>query len=430
MRSQPGPEAPRPSYRAVLRSMSHDARLLILAGAFDSIPFGVLAVGVPLYLTSLGYAESAIGLLFTINGGVAVVLTIPFGIVADRFGRKRMAVAGGFVSSIALLLLLGAPNPAFAYLAAACGGVAEALVFSTLQALLADASTEENRTGVFGISFFSGAAATALGGLSASTPEFLRGAGWDPWAAYVPLLVGAGVAVLAGPILILRTALPETRKEGRGRLLPRRSASLISKFLVTNLIIGLGAGLIVPIFSLWFLLKFGQREAFMGPLFAAGAALNAFAFLASPLLARRYGMIRTVFVLSASGTLMLLALATIPSLPLAAALYLARNSAMNMSWPILSSFLMGVVHPEERSSASAVVGVSFRFPFAISTAFGAAMMAQNVDLPLYVTAALYAVGTASILVFFRGMPEPGKSPTFRNVASNGDGGDSGSSNRP
>ena len=49
--------------------------------------------------------------------------------------------------------------------------------------------------------------------------------------------------------------------------------------------------------------------------------------------------------------------ATIPILPLAAVLYLARNSAMNMSWPILSSFLMGVVHPEERSSASAVVGL-------------------------------------------------------------------------
>lgn len=387
--------------------MSRDARRMILAGAIDSLPFGVLAVGVPLYLKFLGYPEAAIGLLFTINGGVAVVLTVPFGIVADRYGRKRMAVVGGLVSSLALLLLLGARDPAFTYLAAACGGVAEALVFSTLQALLADASTPENRTGVFGISFFAAAAATALGGLAASTPEFLRAAGWDAWSSYVPVLTGAGLAVLAGPILILRTTIAETRRAGKGRLLPRRSAGLISKFLVTNLIIGLGAGLIVPIFALWFLLKFGQEEGFMGPLFAVGSALNAVAFLASPMLARRYGMIRTVFTLSAAGTLMLLGLATIPSLPLAAILYLARNSAMNMSWPILSSFLMGVVHPEERSSASAVVGVSFRFPFAISTAFGAAMMAQSVDLPLYVTAALYAIGTASILVFFRGMPEPG-----------------------
>jgi MFS family permease len=390
--------------------MSRNARLLVLVGAIDSLPFGVLAVGLPLYLKFLGYEEGLIGLLFTINGGVAVILTVPFGIVADRYGRKRMAVAGGLASSVSFFLFLGAPDPSIAILAAACGGLAEALVFSTLQALLAESSTSENRTAVFGISFFAGASATALGGLAATTPEFLRTAGWSPWAAYAPLLVGTGLALLAGPILILRTTLPETRTAGRRGLLPRRSASLISKFLVTNLIIGLGAGLIVPIFSLWFFLKFGQTEAFMGPLFATGSALNAVAFLASPLLARRYGMIRTVFALSAGGTLMLFGLALIPSLPLAAVLYLARNSAMNMSWPILSSFLMGTVHPEERSSASAVVGVSFRFPFAISTAFGAAMMAQSVDLPLFVTATVYAIGTASILVFFRGMPEPEARP--------------------
>lgn len=380
---------------------------MILVGAVDSFPFGVLAVGLPLYLKFLGYPEGLIGLLFTINGGVAVVLTVPFGIIADRYGRKRMAVAGGIVTSISILLLLGAPNASIALLAAACGGLGEALAFSTLQALLAEASTEENRTAVFGISFFAGSSGTALGGLASSTPEFLRAVEWSAWAAYAPLFIGTGLLLLAGPILILRTTIPETRRAAGHGLLPRRSASLISKFLVTNLIIGLGAGLIVPIFSLWFFLKFGQTEAFMGPLFATGSALNAFAFLASPLMARRYGMIRTVFALSAAGTLMLLGLAMIPFLPLAAVLYLARNSAMNMSWPILSSFLMGVVHPEERSSASAVVGVSFRFPFAISTAFGAAMMAQSVDLPLYVTAMLYAIGSVSILVFFRGMPEPG-----------------------
>lgn len=119
--------------------MSRNARRLILAGSFFSFPFGTLTVGLPLYLKFLEYPAEVIGLAFAINGGVAVLLTVPFGLIADQYGRKRMGVLGGFVSALAFLLLIGAPIPALVYIAAAVGGVAEALEFSTLQALLAEA---------------------------------------------------------------------------------------------------------------------------------------------------------------------------------------------------------------------------------------------------------------------------------------------------
>jgi len=196
------------------------------------------------------------------------------------------------------------------------------------------------------------------------------------------------------------------RKAAGEGLLPRRSSSIISRFLASNLIIGLGAGLIVPIFSLWFFLKHGQREAFTGPLFALGAGINAFASLAAPVLARRHGLVRTGVALQGTATLLLLGMAGIAWLPAAAVLFLGRNALMNMTWPVMTSFLMGAVHPEERSSASAVVGISFRLPFAVSTTVGAAMMAANPDLPLLITAALYAVGTVAFWVFFRSVSAP------------------------
>lgn len=392
-------------YLSVYRGLSRDTRLLISAGAINSLPFGVLAVALPIYLKLLGYLEPAIGAVFSVNGGVAVLLIVPFGIVADRFGRKRMTILGGLCQATAMFLLLGAANPVILYGSAILSGTAEALFFSTVQALMADSTTTENRTAALGISFFATSAATAMGALASSTPDFLRGAGWALQSAYAPLFVATGLALLASPLLILRVFVQETRKAAGGPLLPRRSGGIIAKMLVTQLVIGLGAGLIVPIFSLWFFLKFGQTESFTGPLFAVGAALNAVAFLAAPVLAKRFGFFRTVFALTACGTVLLLFLAVSPWLALASVFFLARNSAMNMSWPVLSSFLLTVVDPSERSSASAVVGLSFRLPFAVSTAFGAAMMAQNVDFPLYVTTALYAVGAASFFVFFRRVEE-------------------------
>ena len=83
---------------------------------------------------------------------------------------------------------------------------------------------------------------------------------------------------------------------------------------------------------------------------------------------------------------------------------------MNMSSPVSSSFLMGAVEPDERSSASAVVGVSFRLPFAVSTTFGAAMMQSNTDAPLFVTSGLYAIGVSAFYIFFRRVPEKRSGP--------------------
>lgn len=400
-------------YVRVYRTLSRDAKLLIAAGMISSIPFGVVAVALPIYLSFLGYPEVVIGGFFSIVGAVAVVLAIPFGILADRFGRKRMMIVGGVTGGFAFMLLPSAENPVVLYASAITAGLSQALAFSTLQALLADASTEENRTTVFGVSFFLGAAATALASLAASSPDYLRSAGWDVVAAYSPLFLGTAATLIFGAVILLWVRLPERGGSRERSLLPRRSARIISKFFVANIIIGLGAGLIVPIFSLWFFLKFGQTEGFVGPLFAAGNALNAVAFLAAPVLAGRHGLVRTVVALQGTATFLLLGMALTPPatawLMVASALYLGRNATMNMTWPVMTSFLMGTVDPAERSAASAVVGVSFRLPFAVSTAFGGAMMAQDADLPLFVTTSLYAVGTAAFAFFFRHVrvSEPG-----------------------
>ena len=390
-------------YLATYRGLTASAKRLLTATALESLPFGVLAVAVPLYLKLLGHDEVLIGSFLSVLGGTAVLLILPFGILADRLGRKPMAMLGGAFAGLTFLLLPFASDVPLLFLAAVLGGLAEALVFSTLQALLADATTAENRTTVFGISFFLGAAMAGIGGLLSSVPNLLTDRGWAIVPAYTPLfLMTAGVLFLV-PILIAGVTGTAANKGSRPSLLPRRSGGIISKFFVSNIIIGLGAGLTVPILSLWFFLKFGQLEAFTGPLFALGAGINAFASLVSPLLAKRYGLVRTGVVLQAGATVLLFAMAGTVWLPVAAVLFLGRNALMNMTWPVMSSFLMGAVHPDERSSASAVVGLSFRLPFAVSTVFGAAMMAQHADLPLLVTAGLYVIGTAAFWVFFRGV---------------------------
>jgi len=399
-------------YRALYRNLSRDAKRLVLAGGLNSLPFGVNSVALPIYLTRLGYDGIVVGSVFSIQGAVAVLLTIPLGIAADRFGRKRMVILGGVLSALSFFLYPFMTSLAVAYVAAVLAGLAGAFAFAPLQALLTDATKEEVRTVVFGMSFFVQSATTSIGSLASAVPDLLLG--WGIVPAYTPLFVGAGLAMLAAPVLLARTAIPEIRRAARRGILPVRSARMISKYFTSNIIIGLGAGLIIPIFSLWFLLKYGVAESFTGPLFALSNVVNAVAFLVAPILAHSRGLVRTVVTLQGLSTLFLLGLAVIPAtgafLWVASVLFLARNASMNMSSPVSSSFLMGAVEPDERSSASAVVGVSFRLPFAVSTTFGAAMMQANTDAPLFVTSGLYAIGVSAFYVFFRNVPEKRAGP--------------------
>jgi len=384
------------------RTLGRDARLLLAAFAAIGAPIGLLSVAMPVYIQRLGLGPVLAGTVFTTIGLAAVALVIPFGILADRYGRRRLFVVGAFLLIASMAAIAFAETPAVLLAAAALLGVSEALGFSTFNALLAEASDAPRRTTVFGLSFFFNGLAFAAGSLLAIVPDLtLAGGSSDVPGAYRPVfLIAAAVSALgAVAALLVRVGGPRPR-EGKS-LLPRRSAKILGKFFASNFIIGLGAGLIIPLFSLWFFLKFGLAESTTGPLLAISSVMVAVAYLAAPILSRRFGMVRSIVVLQSCATLVLFFIPIVTNIYLVGVLFVVRNLLMNMSWPVASSFLMTVVDESERASASAVTGAAFRLPFAVSTTIGGFLLTVQLDLPFFVTTGLYALGTATFFAFFR-----------------------------
>ncbi len=399
-------------------SLNRNVLLLIAGGAIVNVPIGFIFVAMPVYLERLPTVPTAlVGLFITITGATAVAFVVPIGVLADRFGRRLMLGLGGVLTVAALLLL--SRMDSFEELLAIAGllGLAEAFFFATWNALLADASTPETRNVVFGLSFFATSVSFALGSyLGVFADQAFQG-GASSQAAYQPLFLAMGIAIVAAPLIVPLLRLPARARAAESGLLPRRSMGIIARFFVANILIGFGAGLIIPLFSLWFLLRLEVGESFTGPLFAVSSVVNAFAFLVAPTLAARVGVIRAVVAAQAVATILLFAMPFAASLAavglvLVSALYVARNALMNMAWPVMTAFLMGAVHPDERSAASGVVSASFRLPFAMSASLGSYLMAFDLTLPFYVTTVLYGLGTAAFGLFFRGyeakrVEEPG-----------------------
>jgi predicted MFS family arabinose efflux permease len=180
-------------------------------------------------------------------------------------------------------------------------------------------------------------------------------------------------------------------------------------FAVTRGLIGFGAGFVIPLFSLWFYLRFGVGGQVLGPLFAISNVTLAFSYLISSRLARTVGSVNSLVLCQALAIVMLVAIPESPDYTIVSILYVARNFLMNMSGPIETSFLMGIVKPEERASASAIAGTASNVARAVSPSFGGYFMSSvSLSIPFYITAALYASSTAIFYSIFRNVRVAGE----------------------
>ena len=94
------------AYLNTLRLLSRDGRLLLLSQCLSTGSYlGIYVVLFNLYLARLGYGTEFIGL----TNGIAIFfyafLCIPAGALGRKWGVRRVAILGGVLTGIGLLLL-------------------------------------------------------------------------------------------------------------------------------------------------------------------------------------------------------------------------------------------------------------------------------------------------------------------------------------
>jgi len=406
---------------------------LIYFGAPTNVAGGFFFVVVSAYLPEVGLGPEVVGTILGVSGLMMVLSAIPLGIVSDRRGRKTMLILGSAAFSPVLLVFAFTTNPTVLILMGLVSGVAQAAFLSTWNALIADGTPLEDRTAAFALSFIVG---TTMSGLGFAFPLFfpaLRGwTGLDSEAVHRVFLVAFGLLSVATPIafgFLLRHHVEILRPRAAVRASRERSSPwrlgvlrlkmrelarrldrvlekhrLLLKFSLINGFIGLGAGFIIPLIPTWLFYKFGIQDTYSGPLLAVSNVAMGLAGFASAGLARRYGSVRAAVMTQSLSTGFMVSLAFVPNPVLAGGLYVVRAALMNMSSPILDSYLMSIINPEDRGFASAVNSIIWRLPNSISTVAGGVILAAGLyDLPFLIAASFYAVGITSFYAAFRGV---------------------------
>lgn len=398
--------------------MNRQLKLLLAARALRSTTLGYLGVIAPIYLARLGYSAVKVGLVFTAGAFGSMALTLMVSVFADRWGRRRLLVALGLLTSLAGLGFAFGRSLYVLLAAAAVGSVgrgggagsggAFGPYFPAEQALIAEHAGDRERTRVFGVVALIGTLSGALGALIAMTPGLMHRAlglsllDGDRLLFGLTALIGLGLAAVVVPV----TEKPRPpRRAGLG--LHPKTSRVLWRFVLTNGTNGLAVGMLGPVLVYWFHVRYGASATEVGGLFFLANLFAAPSNLAAGRLARRFGAVRAVVATRFTALTLLAAMALMPSFWLAAACFLMRIGVNTLSNPIRQSYLMGVVPEADRSTAAGLSNLPLQVLSTPGpTIAGQLMQSVWVGLPFEIAAGLQAVNAVLYYLFFRNLLPP------------------------
>jgi MFS family permease len=384
------------------RGLPREAKYLIYSAILPFAAYGMFYTDLSYFLTSVqGLPIELMGVILTAMGVSTFVASIPLGVAADKYGRKRLHIGGNALASAIIAVFALTTNVAVLLAAAVVEGISEAAFAASANALLAEKAEEKRRTSAYSLFGFVQSIAFGLGSLMIPVVMVFEGVGFTNRESHVLLYVI--LAVLSLPSTLFMFKISESRRLKRHgvslrSLLPHKSRDPLVKYVLSSGLIAFGAGMVVPLMTAWLGLQYGISDAVSSPILGVSSLVTGVATLAAPVLARRIGLVKAITLTQGFSTVFMFAIPLSPSYVSAGFAYTFRSFLMNMANPLEQSMIMGIVIEDERGAASGVSSALWSLPNALSSIVGAYLMALGLLAAPFFLAGLFYV--ASIMLFW------------------------------
>ena len=351
------------------------------------------------------------GIIITIMGVSAFAGSIPLGIAADKYGKRKILIIGNVIASVTIAVFALTTNPLILIIAALLEGISEAAVLSSTSSLLAEKCKAAQRNGAFALFGFTQSLAFGVGSFTILAVAIFESLGFNNQASHVILYVALAILGLLSTLIMFKIRESKILKKTKTKLrtlLPIRSKNILSKYVLTSAIIAFGAGMVVPLMTYWLKLQYGVPDSISGPILGVSSIIIALSILPSPYLAKKIGTVKTIVLTQAMSIIFLITTPLLPNYLLASSVYTIRAFLMNMATPLSQSMIMGLVKEDERGAASGITAASWRLPNALSTTIGASLMGAGfLAEPFFISAIFYSSSIILFWIFFKNtrMPE-------------------------
>ena len=390
----------------LLRRIDHAGLLLVIADSLSGIIWGANSVILSIYMLSIGLSTTLIGIVLGLFSLMNALGSLVVGYLTDFMDRAGLFVILSLISgSLVLLMITGVPAVvSIAYLMTALLNR-----YVVLTTMVGEFARQRNISDeVFSLSSSLSIVFSVAGSAMAVLPSYLGRLGYDIIFIVEALSIYLAIPLVIDAIRRLGITIVNVKTEGVSlRDLGRLRSSWLLKRLLPEALIGLGAGVIIPLFSLWFYLKFHISLASLGVVYAISDATLALGTLMAPAISRLLrSRVVSVVMLEGLATGILAIMPSIYYIPLLLALFIARNTLMNMANPLLTSLINELVPREERGRVFGIWNMISSIPRAVGPGIGGYLMGIGyLDLPLYITSALYATAVALFYALLRNVED-------------------------
>ncbi|MEA4960789.1 MFS transporter [Lutispora sp.] len=352
-----------------------------------------------IYFKRLGFEEGFIGNVIALKTVLIGLSAVPVGMLSDIIGRKRAVMLGVIISSLGYLGQCIFTSQLLIYFFACLNGIGSAVMYVNDAPFLAENCEEEKRINLFSINFIINQLASIFGSYSGGRiPELFGGES-------ISILRGTQVffslMVLLALVPLYKIKNEKTsesiRREGSFfSLLKRKNVVLIITY---NMLIGFGAGLVIPFFNLFLHYKLNVGTRVVGTIMAYSQVATIIGAFLVPYVSKKLGRVFTVQLCQILSIPFLLIISIAGNVWLTTFVFFMRSALMNMAQPALQSLTMEIVGDEERSALSSLMNLSNHITRGISASVAGFLMANvSYELPYYITAVLYIT---AILLFAR-----------------------------
>jgi MFS family permease len=393
-------------YLVSLTGFDRNVKLFLTATAFRGMVIATLMTVLNLYLYSLGYDARFIGIINAANSVAVLLVSVPLGFLADRFGRQRVLLVGGIGYPLSILGVALAGNTAAIMAFNFLFGAFAAAYWVAGVPLLYASTAEGSRVQAFSVNsfllwgigplgaFLSGQvveiAARVLHVSSSSTSALRIG-----MMFMVVLALGGSV-----PFLFLRErAVPAATQEPAPPL--ALLARLLAQLLIPDLVLAFGLGAVLTFIQLYFHLRFQLDPGAVGIVVAVGGIVSGAATLLTPLVARRWGNLRSTVRFQWIAVPFLTVMAFSMSLGIAVAAYWLVLTLRGMSDPVYTAFVQERVPEIYRSRVTGLYSVTYSIGYSLGPALSGQVQKVSGFTPAFMVGTIcYFLGATLLYLFF------------------------------
>lgn len=395
-------------------NLNRNTKKFLISTLLYGFSYSVWDLFFNLYILSLGFGSEVLGVIRTATPLAALVLGIPLGFLSDRIGRRTSMILGLVAGFGGMILEVHLTQPWLIVFFGLLQG-AGIMLYQVAQApFIMGASRRENQAMVFSLNFGLMILASTIGSLVAGqVPTLLehslgiaQGTALSyRWVITAGLILAATSLV---PIALLdkesaQKAAAANKPSIREIIREMARRPVVRRLAIVNVLIGLGASVLIPYLNVFLKTKFGISDNLLGLVFSLSSLLVFFGSLLAPWMIKvARSWIIPIVATQSTSLIFLFTLGFSPALWVAIASLLLRNILMQCPTPIMDNFAMLASPTQEQGTVASIRAAAWQAGQTAGLFLSGLIQTRFGFSPLFIiTGLLYALAALLSWLYFR-----------------------------